>query len=143
MDRRQEREKLLRDLRRQQALDALVPEGPQDQPKTDPNGAEGAVGTQRGVAGDPRIAAYQEQVRAAAMANFSAIQTDAKVAVVQVTIDSRGNILNSGIAETSGDTSFDASARTAIRRTGRVPPPPADLMPGPTATFFIRLSNAD
>jgi len=143
VDRSEERERLLRDLRRQQALDALVPEGPKDQAKTDPDGTEGATGTQRGIAGDPRIAAYQEQVRAAAMANFSAIQTDAKVAVVQVTIDSRGNILNSGIAESSGDTSFDAAARTAVRRTGRVPPPPADLMPGPTATFFIRLSNAD
>ncbi|MEE2752127.1 MAG: energy transducer TonB [Myxococcota bacterium] len=143
VDRSQEREKLLRDLRRQQALDALVPDGPKDQAKTDPNGVEDAVGSQRGIAGDPRIAAYQEQVRAAAMANFSAIQTDAKVAVVQVTIDARGNILNSGIAKTSGDTSFDAAARTAVRRTGRVPPPPADLMPGPTATFFIRLSNAD
>jgi TonB family protein len=77
------------------------------------------------------------------MAHFSALQTEARTAVIQVTIDARGNILNSGLAQSSGDPSFDAAARTAVRRTGRVPAPPEELMPGPTATFFIRLSNSD
>jgi len=137
------REKLLREMRRQQALDSLAAEGPKDQAQTDPDGTDAAPGSATGVVGDPRLTAYQEQVRVAAMANFNVLQTEARTAVVQVTIDARGNILNSGIAESSGDPSFDAAVRTAIRRTGRVPPPPEDLMPGPTATFYIRLSNSD
>ncbi len=142
-DRSAAREKLLREMRRQQALESLAAEGPKDQAQTDPDGEEGPPGSARGVAGDPRLAAFQEQVRQAAMAHFSALQTDARTAVIQVTIDGRGNILNSGLAESSGDPSFDAAARTAVRRTGRVPAPPEELMPGPTATFFIRLSNSD
>ena len=130
-------------MRRKQALESLAAEGPRDQPLTDPDGEDGPPGSTRGVAGDPRLAAFQEQVRQAAMAHFSALQTEALTAVIQVTIDARGNILNSGLAQSSGDPSFDAAARTAVRRTGRVPAPPEELMPGPTATFFIRLSNSD
>jgi protein TonB len=142
-DRSAARDKLLREMRRQQALESLAAEGPRDQPQTDPDGEDGVPGSARGVAGDPRLVAFQEQVRQAAMAHFSALQTEARAAVIQVTIDARGNILNSGLAQSSGDPSFDAAARTAVRRTGRVPPPPEELMPGPTATFFIRLSNSD
>ena len=142
-DRSAAREKLLREMRREQALESLAAEGPRDQPQTDPDGEDGIPGSARGVAGDPRLAVFQEQVRQAAMAHFSALQTEARTAVIQVTIDARGNILNSGLAQSSGDPSFDAAARTAVRRTGRVPAPPEELMPGPTATFFIRLSNSD
>ena len=145
-DTQSERERLMRELRREQALASLdSPEGPVDQARTDIDGTEGATGSSTGNLGDPRLAAYQEQVRSAVMVHFSALQTEPRQAVVQVAIDRRGNILNSALSERSGDPSFDAAARLAIRSTQRVPAPPADLMPEgvPTATFLIRISNVD
>ena len=145
-DNQSERDRLMRELRREQALASLdSPEGPVDQARTDIDGTEGGSGSATGNLGDPRLAAYQEQVKNAVMAHFSALQTDPLQAVIHVVIDRRGNILNSQLIERSGDPSFDAAARLAIRSTQRVPAPPADLMPEgkPTAPFQIRFSNVD
>ena len=49
---------------------------------------------------------------------------EAKV-VVSIVLDRRGHILSYEVVESSGDPRFDEAARSMIRRSDPVPPPPA------------------
>jgi TonB family protein len=51
---------------------------------------------------------------------------EAKV-VVSIVLDRRGHILSYEVVESSGDPRFDEAARSMIRRSDPVPPPPAGL----------------
>ncbi len=139
------REDLMREMKRLEALAALedAAEGSQDRLPTDVDGTEGATGSSMGV-GDPRLAAYYEQVKQAVLPNFRPIQEDATLKVkLHVTVDRSGKVLKFAIADTSGDASFDQAALRALRQTASVPAPPTELMPGDTATLTMVLTPKD
>ena len=139
------REDLLRDLKRAEALAALedAPEGTEDRLPTSVDGTEGATGSSIGV-GDPRLAAYYEQVKQAVLPNFRPLQEDPALRVkLHVTVNRSGKVLKYSIAQSSGDLSFDQAAVRAVRQTESVPAPPDDLMPGDTATLTMVLTPKD
>ncbi len=139
------REDLLRDLQRAEALAALedAPEGAEDRLPTSVDGTEGATGSSIGV-GDPRLAAYYEQVKQAVLPNFRPLQEDPALKVkLHVTVNRSGKVLKYSIAQSSGDLSFDQAAVRAVRQTESVPAPPDDLMPGDTATLTMVLTPKD
>jgi len=93
--------------------------------------------------GDPIIAAWAESVRVAIRANFSALQTEPLSAIFALLINRQGRIVRQQMTQSSGNPSFDAAARTAIRNTGSLPPPPEANMRGETASISIALSNTE
>lgn len=144
-ERRELMEQMERDARRKALMESLqnAPVGARDRPPADPNGIEGATGSSQGAMGDPVIAAWAETVRAAVRGNFSALQTEALSAVFTLVINRAGEIVQHQMTQSSGNSSFDAAARTAIRNTGRLPAPPAEAMPRETAAISITLSNTE
>lgn len=148
-DRSEERKELMeqmqRDAQRKALMESLknAPVGARDRPPADPNGIDGSTGTSQGAMGDPIIAAWAETVRSTVRANFSALQTEALSAVFTLIINRTGEIVRHQMTQSSGNSSFDAAARTAIRNTGRLPAPPADAMPNETAAISITLSNTE
>ena len=139
------REDLVRDMKRLEALAALedAAVGTQDRLPTSAEGSEGATGSSVGV-GDPRLAAYYEQVKQAVLPNFRPLQDDPTLKVkLHVTVDRDGKVLKFAVATTSGDVSFDQAALRALRQTTSVPAPPSELMPGDTATLTMVLTPKD
>lgn len=143
-----DREKALREMRRQAALANLQPDAPtgsEDRLRTSADGVEGATGSSLGSAGDPVLAAYHEAIKRAVFPNFKPIQTDPTLEVILlVTIDSAGTIQGMKLRNGSGDASFDAAARRALEKTGAVPPVPPELMKGKkTVTLPLAFTPKD
>ncbi|MCB9743302.1 MAG: cell envelope integrity protein TolA [Alphaproteobacteria bacterium] len=144
-DRKKQRDELMEKMRREQARkDALAALGSQDRAQTDPDGIEGATGTSSGTVGDPKLAAYLERVKQVILPNWSFLKKDKGLTVViAVTINRSGDILEWRVRTSSGDPSFDNTAKMAVSKTGQVPAPPAEYMPDDTASFSIRFSEED
>ena len=142
-----DREKALREMRRQAAMANLQPDAPlgtQDRARTSPDGVEGATGSSSGSVGDPVLAAWHEQIKGAVFPNFKPIQTDAGLEVIlAVTIDRQGNIVGTSVRKSSGNVSFDAAARRALDKTGAVPPAPPELMRKDKVTLPLSFTPKD
>ena len=142
-----DREKALRDMRRQAALQNLQPDAPlgtQDRARTSPDGVEGATGSSSGSVGDPVLAAWHEKIKGAVYPNFKPIQTDSGLEVIlAVTIDRQGNIVGTSARKSSGNVSFDAAARRALDKTGAVPPAPPELMRKDKVTLPLSFTPRD
>jgi TonB family protein len=138
-------EQMARDVRRKELMESLrnAPVGQRDRPPADPSGIENASGSSMGAMGDPIIAAWAELVKATVLSNFSPLQTEPLTAIFQLIINRAGGIMSSKLLQSSGNSSFDAAARNAIRNTGRLPSPPAEKMPEDLASISITFSNTD
>ncbi len=142
-----DREKALREMRRQAALANLQPDAPlgtEDRARTSPDGVEGATGSSNGSVGDPVLAAWHEKIKGAVYPNFKPIQTDAGLEVIlAVTIDRAGSIVSTSVKKSSGNVSFDAAARRALEKTGAVPPAPPELMRKDRVTLPLSFTAQD
>lgn len=130
------RQDLLRDLKRQQALDALrnAPIGDADRMATDPDSTltvEEAFGLGGGVGGpvDPEAARYYLELRQTIMPNWNPLPSTYEgkpemLTVVDIWIDDRGGYKSAKVATASGNDSFDRSCLNAVARAGRLPVPP-------------------
>jgi len=138
-------DQMAREARRKELMESLrnAPVGQRDRPPADPNGIENASGTSMGAMGDPIIAAWAEMVKATVLSKFSPLQTEPLTAIFQLTINRAGKIVSSKMLQSSGNSSFDAAARNAIRNSGRLPAPPAEKMPAEHASISIEFSNTD
>lgn len=138
-------DKLARDARRKDLMASLknAPVGKENRPPADPNGIDNATGTSMGAMGDPIIAAWAQMVKTTVLSHFSPFQTEALSAIFQITINRAGKIVASKMIQSSGNRSYDAAARNAIRNVGRLPSPPAEKMPNDLASISIEFSNTD
>lgn len=133
-DRSQDRDELLREMRKQQLLkDMSAAVGDVDRPRTDPNGVDpedAILGAGVGVPMDKEAAAWWSKTRPLVWANWTPLPAiiaahPEYVTVIRVKVGADGTLSDAEIAKRSGDASFDNSARLAVLKTGRVPPPPA------------------
>ena len=142
-ERERERE-LERAQRRAELLSRFnAPEAAETQTQTSPDGIDNATGTSAGAAGDPIIAAWAETVKRDVLANFSTLQTEPLTATVQLEINREGRIVGSRVITSSGNNSFDAAARNAVRRTSQLTPPPANSLPNSTASIMVVFTNTE
>jgi TonB family protein len=138
-------DQMARDARRKEFMESLknAPVGKENRPPADPNGIDNATGDSMGAMGDPIIAAWAQLVKTTVLSHFSPLQTEALSAIFQITINRAGKIVSSKMLQSSGDRSYDAAARNAIRNVGRLPSPPAEKMPNALASISIDFSNID
>jgi TonB family protein len=138
-------DQMARDARRKEFMESLrnAPVGKENRPPADPNGIDNSTGTAMGAMGDPIIAAWAEVVKATVLSHFSPLQTEPLSAIFQLTINRVGKIVASKMIQSSGNPSYDAAARNAIRNVGRLPSPPAEKMPKELASISIDFSNTD
>lgn len=109
--------------------DRPVPRADNFPSKGGENGLPAGPGGMAGIlGGDPIFSGYKEQVRRIITGNFVWIQKRANLrAVVIFNIDEQGNILSPLISKSSGDTTYDAAALRAVRKSSPLPPPPAEI----------------
>jgi TonB family protein len=138
-------DRLAHEARRKEFMESLrnAPVGEKDRPPADPNGIDNATGSAMGAMGDPIIAAWAEVVKSTVLSHFSPLQTEPLSAIFQLTINRAGKIVGSKMIQSSGNPSYDAAARNAIRNVGRLPSPPAEKMPKDLASISIDFSNTD
>ncbi len=142
-DRERERERERTERRAELLSRFNAPEAAETQTQTSPDGIDNATGTSAGAAGDPIIAAWAETVKRDVLANFSTLQTDPLTAILQLEINREGRIVSSRVATSSGNNSFDAAARNAVRRTSQLTPPPPNSMPNSTASIMVVFTNTE
>lgn len=133
-DRSNEREELLRQMAKQQALkDMTAALGDVDRPRTDPNGVDpedAILGAGTGAPMDKEAAAWWKKAQAALWSNWTPLPATVAahpeyMAVVQVKVSAEGVLSDPEVVRSTGDASYDRSAVLAVLKTGRVPPPPA------------------
>jgi hypothetical protein len=124
--------------------------GPETRLPTDPDGRsepgdlDGASHGQF----NPKLSAYQRRVRDLIQEKWFPIESVLKenpdlVVVIGMRIDPNGKILEPGFIEESGHRSFDSSALRAVRMTGTLPLPPADLQEEAEKGFVVTFSATD
>jgi TonB family protein len=130
------RQDLLRNMKRQQALDALrdAPIGDADRMATDPDSTltvEEVFGLGGGYGGpvDPEAARYLLELRAALLPHWNPLpriieQHPDAFTVLDVWITDSGRYKNADVKIGSGDDSFDRSCLTAAAKAGTLPVPP-------------------
>ena len=130
------RQDLLRDMKRQQALDALrdAPIGDADRMATDPDSTltvEEAFGLGGGFGGpvDPAAARYLLELRAALLPHWNPMplvieQNPEIFTVLDVWIADNGRYKSADVKIGSGNDSFDRSCLTAVAKAGTLPLPP-------------------
>ena len=130
------RQDLMRDLKRQQALDALrdAPIGDADRMATDPDSTltvEEAFGLGGGFGGpvDPDAARYLLELRAALLPHWNPLpkiieQNPDIFTVLDVWISDSGKYKSADIKIGSRNDSFDRSCLTAVAKAGTLPVPP-------------------
>ena len=133
-DRSHDREELLRQMQKQQALkDMTAALGDADRPRTDPNGVDpedAMFGASNGQMMDKEAAAWWSKASAQIWANWTPLPATVSahpgyVTFVKVKIAADGTMSESEIYKGTGDSSFDRSAILAIAKTGKVQAPPA------------------
>ncbi len=135
-DRSDERRDLLRDLKRQQALDALrdAPIGDADRMATDPDSTltvEEAFGLGGGIGGpvDPLAARYLLELRQTLLPHWNPLprvieENPSAFTVVDIWITDTGRYKSADVKVGSGNDSFDRSCLTAVAKAGSLPLPP-------------------
>ncbi len=146
------RDELLNKIRREKLLkDASAALGKTDRVQTDKDGVdpdEAIIGPSGAGRMDPELARYVAQCRAAILANWKplpaiiAAHPEYKVQL-RVTVSSNGTIGKPQISKGSGDSSFDASAISAVSRTANLPAPPTRYAKSAADGVMITLSAAD
>ncbi len=127
----QQREELMRQMKREALLDSLrsAPPGSVDQAATTEAGQEDGGGSDRAAIGDAELARYSEEVRRVFYRDFSPLQDEAGLSTVAwVWVNAQGKVLRHELKNPSGNGSFDAAVVRAIRLVDSVPPPPAELV---------------
>jgi TonB family protein len=146
------RDDLLNKIRREKLLkDASAAVGKTDRVQTDKDGVkpdEAIIGPSGAGRMDPELARYVAQCRAAIFSNWKplpaiiAAHPEYKVQLL-VTVSASGAIGKPKVSKGSGDTSFDASAISAVSRTVNLPPPPTRYAKSAADGVMITLSAAD
>jgi len=136
-DRTQDRQELLRQMQKQQALkDMTAALGDQDRPRTDPNGVDpedAMFGASNGLMMDKEAAAWWSKASGQIWANWTPLPATVAahpsyVTFVKVKIAADGTMSDAEIYKSSSDSSFDRTAILAIAKTGRVQAPPAKFV---------------
>jgi TonB family protein len=146
------REELLNKMRREALLkDASAALGKRDRVATDKDGVDpkdaviGPIGAGRM---DPELARFVSQCRDRILPNWNPLPAilsahpDYKV-VVSVSVSANGTLGSPSIIRSSGDSSFDRSAISAVVRTGRLPAPPPRYAASAAEGVMFTLSAAD
>ncbi|MDP6931482.1 MAG: TonB family protein [Myxococcota bacterium] len=148
----QTRDELMRELRRQQMLDDLsAPTGPENQARTDPDGADvDPTAALSGSAGpmDPELARYVAACRARILPNWTPLpgtlaEHPEYTVVLAVEVRSDGTLGTPRIVKGTGDPSFDRSAELAVRKTTALPPPPEAYRESASRGVIITLAAQD
>ncbi len=133
-DRTQDREELLRQAQKAQALkDMSAAIGDVDRTRTDPNGVnpeDAILGAGNGPPMDKELAGWWKKAQPAIWQNWSPLPAITQahpeyVTIVLVKISATGALLEPEVQRKSGDASYDRSAVLAVIKTGSVLPPPA------------------
>lgn len=131
-DRSQDREELLRQAQKAQALkDMAAALGDVDRPRTDPNGVDPedvVFGSGMGKM-DKEAAAWWGKARPLIWANWTPLPSTVAAhpdyaTQVKVKVLADGTLTDAEVYKGTGDPSYDRSAVLAVIKTGKVPPPP-------------------
>lgn len=131
-DRSQDREALLRKLKREQLLaNAAADDGAVDRDATDPDStSDEEINTGgAGAAADPELARWVVKVREIFAKDFRPLPTIVSAnpnirCIMLVKIDGSGNVTARQMHEPSGNASYDGAATRAADAVSKVPPPP-------------------
>lgn len=133
-DRTRDREELLREMQKQQALkDMSAAIGDVDRPRTDPNGVDpkdAILGSGSGAPMDKELAGWWKKAQPAIWQNWTPLPATVSahpeyVTIVVVKISADGTLSEPEVMKKSGDSSYDRAAVLAVIKTGSVTPPPA------------------
>jgi TonB family protein len=133
VDRSKERQAALDQARKAALLkDLSAPIGSEDRQATDPDGSDAPTlygGSGQGIT-DKELAAWVNACRAAIIPNWTPLPSTLAanpgyVVILEVKVEADGSIDTPRVLKGTGDSSFDQSARNAVLKTGRLPPPPA------------------
>lgn len=131
------RQELINELRRQAALkDLSAPLGTVDRAATSAEGTSTEAGSGSGAPTDPELARWAEKAKQLISANWHPLQTlcqqkGSLQVDIHVSVNAAGEQLDTPTTKkTSGNVSFDESARRAAEMTTRLPPVPAKFPNG-------------